>query len=332
MGLSPANINIALLFPVIIPLTIAFILFFSSGKNNRPKLFLSFAMFNTAFVFWGNYLYFNHEYYSYSFIHGFHIFSVLAIYPSLYIYFLLLTKQNKSRRQYLIHFIPAVFFMLGSDSLFFPFLNVSQRVYFLSEYRIHPTFDNLPLSILWFFRFLNVVVLFVQIVYYSIAIFKIQKKHSQNIQESFSNPWEFELNWIRFLNIVFVSSAALSILFYATNPVKLLGGQYIIYPFYLLSAVISLLGIIGNMQKDETKKVIEDPVSGNIIEEIKENELKNRLENFFNDKQPYLQPELKLTDVCSEIGSNRTYVSNLINEKYGMNFSQFVNQYRLKPG
>jgi AraC-like DNA-binding protein len=326
---SPSEkLNIALLIPVIIPFIIALILFFSSGKSNRPKLFLSLSMFNTAFVFWGNYLYFNHAYYHYSFIHGFHIFSVLAIYPSFYIYFLLLTQQKIRWKKYFLHFLPALLFMLVSDVIFFPFLNISERVYFLGEYRIHPTFDNLPLSILWIFRFLNVGAILVQVVLYSLAIFRLQKQHKTNIQECFSNPWEFDLNWIRVLNFILIASAIVSILFYTTNPVKLLGEQYITYPFYLLSGVISLLGILGNMQNPVLKNITDGQVVN--LNDLKGNELKLKLENYFIEKQPYLQPDLKLTDVCAQIGSNRTYVSNLINVNYGMNFSQFVNHYRLK--
>jgi len=168
----------------------------------------------------------------------------------------------------------------------------------------------------------------VQVVLYSLAIFRLQKQHKTNIQECFSNPWEFDLNWIRVLNFILIASAIVSILFYTTNPVKLLGEQYITYPFYLLSGVISLLGILGNMQNPVLKNITDGQVVN--LNDLKGNELKLKLENYFIEKQPYLQPDLKLTDVCAQIGSNRTYVSNLINVNYGMNFSQFVNHYRLK--
>jgi hypothetical protein len=107
-----------------------------------------------------------------------------------FIYFLLLTQQKIRWKKYFLHFLPALLFMLVSDVIFFPFLNISERVYFLGEYRIHPTFDNLPLSILWIFRFLNVGAILVQVVLYSLAIFRLQKQHKTNIQECFSNPWE----------------------------------------------------------------------------------------------------------------------------------------------
>ena len=51
---------------------------------------------------------------------------------------------------------------------------------------------------------------------------------------------------------------------------------------------------------------------------------------YFEADQPYLNPELSLTSVCKQVGTNRTYLSNIINSRFKMNFNAFVNQYRVK--
>ena len=43
----------------------------------------------------------------------------------------------------------------------------------------------------------------------------------------------------------------------------------------------------------------------------------------------YLNPKLTVKDLAREIGSNEKYVSNLINKKNNMNFSNFINIYRV---
>lgn len=53
-------------------------------------------------------------------------------------------------------------------------------------------------------------------------------------------------------------------------------------------------------------------------------------ERYIRTKQPYLNPGLKITDICSDLGKNRTYLSGFINKTYGMNFSRYINRYRLK--
>jgi AraC-like DNA-binding protein len=324
------SMHIALLGPVFIPLAIALVLFASAGKENRPKLFLSFSMLNASFVFFGNYLYFTHDYTFYSYVHGFHIASVLCIYPALYIYVMLLVQPQMNRKKLLLHFIPALSFMVLSDVIFFPFLNSNDRVYFLDQYRYNPSFDNIWLQILWVVRMANVVVLFIQIPFYSVLIYRHQKKHVQFVNESFSNPWNVNLNWLSILNTTFVASAFICIFFYAINPRKLLGDErYLIYPFYLLSGIIAVIGVLGNTQK----VIFQNEVHPEAINECyieTENELQKRLELYFDNKRPYLKDDLTIWDVSVELNTNRTYISNLINEKYGMNFSQFVNKYRVE--
>jgi AraC-like DNA-binding protein len=44
----------------------------------------------------------------------------------------------------------------------------------------------------------------------------------------------------------------------------------------------------------------------------------------------YLQPDVSLTQLSRELGTNRTYLSQLINQQLKMNFCNFINQYRLQ--
>ena len=88
------------------------------------------------------------------------------------------------------------------------------------------------------------------------------------------------------------------------------------------------MGILGNSQELIFKYEIvenEEPLPDVVVA----SELKQKLEDYFEREKPYLQPELKIWDICKELRTNRTYISNAINEGFGMNFSQFVNQYRV---
>ncbi|REC74686.1 hypothetical protein [Chryseobacterium rhizosphaerae] len=47
-------------------------------------------------------------------------------------------------------------------------------------------------------------------------------------------------------------------------------------------------------------------------------------------KKPYLDPYLKITDLVPVFATNRTYLSSFINTTYGLNFSMYINKFRLE--
>ena len=53
------------------------------------------------------------------------------------------------------------------------------------------------------------------------------------------------------------------------------------------------------------------------------------LETYIQRKKPYLNPNFKITDMMRDLNTNRTSLSSLINRTYGVNFSRFINRYRL---
>ncbi|GAB6011801.1 helix-turn-helix domain-containing protein [Viscerimonas tarda] len=55
-----------------------------------------------------------------------------------------------------------------------------------------------------------------------------------------------------------------------------------------------------------------------------------RFARYLRDKKPYLNPQLRITDVAADLHSNRSSVSALVNREYGMNFSRLINRNRLK--
>ncbi len=43
----------------------------------------------------------------------------------------------------------------------------------------------------------------------------------------------------------------------------------------------------------------------------------------------YLDKDLTIFDVTEKLGTNRTYVSRIINNEFGLNFATFVNNFRV---
>lgn len=57
---------------------------------------------------------------------------------------------------------------------------------------------------------------------------------------------------------------------------------------------------------------------------------RRRFERYVRKMRPYLNPELKITDLALAVQTNRCTLSRFINRQYGMNFSQYINWLRLQ--
>ena len=55
-----------------------------------------------------------------------------------------------------------------------------------------------------------------------------------------------------------------------------------------------------------------------------------RICELMEKEKPFLNPELKISDVASALGTNRTYLSDCINSQRDCSFTQFVNAYRVE--
>jgi AraC-like DNA-binding protein len=56
----------------------------------------------------------------------------------------------------------------------------------------------------------------------------------------------------------------------------------------------------------------------------------NKILTEFRENKLYLNNELTLHDVAKIVGSNRTYLSGIINQKFNQNFCAFVNGFRVQ--
>lgn len=55
----------------------------------------------------------------------------------------------------------------------------------------------------------------------------------------------------------------------------------------------------------------------------------NRMCRYIEDKKPFLDPAYSLDELVRALFSNKAYISKMINSMTGLNFSQFMNKYRV---
>ena len=57
--------------------------------------------------------------------------------------------------------------------------------------------------------------------------------------------------------------------------------------------------------------------------------LEKKLQQCMMKERLYLNPTLRITDVATAIGTNRTYLSDYLNKKLCITFPEYVNHYRV---
>jgi YesN/AraC family two-component response regulator len=58
--------------------------------------------------------------------------------------------------------------------------------------------------------------------------------------------------------------------------------------------------------------------------------LEEKLTRVMNTEKPFLDAKLTLNQLAKQIGSNEKYLSLFLNSKYEMNFSTYINSYRIE--
>ena len=111
--------------------------------------------------------------------------------------------------------------------------------------------------------------------------------------------------------------------------------------WWLLGGLLIILGTTAVVRLRKSKSNI--PMASDNSEETKDTEpaevpptdnsckeLMNRIFQLMETKHPYMNPELKVSDIADVLGVHRNTVSACINSQQGCTFSQFVNDYRLR--
>ncbi len=323
--------DILLILAFVVPFLLSGTILIGS-KGSLPRLVMGLALINAFYAFFANYFYFKKLIEVYIVLHSLHIASVLWLFPSIYLYVRSIVVTKDEFKKDLMHLLPGTLFGVVSAILFYGLLKQDERIYYLLFYRTGIEFFDFRLKLIYGFRMVDVAVIIAQVIFYSVVMIKIPAKYNEKLKEEYSNIDKFSINWIRWFNIALVLVGLLSILFYVFNPLDAANDLFLVCFLFIISLFMWVLGIWSFMQKSPG---LVSPYLVPVFQDSKrptedsENILAKALLDYFEKEQPFLNPELNLTSVCRHIGTNRTYLSNLINKNFGMNFNSFVNQYRV---
>lgn len=324
--------DIVTLLPFFVCLFWTAVMFIDFRRSNHPAKILSIFMGVSTILYFSHSLYFYGYSHAYSIIDPFYILVSLSVYPIFYIYIKSLTNKPELSLAYFYFFIPAIT------------LSILSFISHLFFYYLIDVVGKLS-------RLIFVIQVFWCVVYGGGYIRDYHKK----IREYYSSTESRELGWLNRMLFLLFFTGIISVI------AGLIGREYfsnstvlLMLPSILFSTMLFYIGHTGYLQKfsvfdfnfesaekgeiglnlsidNHSKASGEETIENlRITQEKTREKLQKELSILFEQKQIFRRTDLRITDVSVELGSNRSYVSAVVNMFYNTNFSDFVNHYRVE--
>jgi len=265
-----------------------------------------------------------------------YIFVSLSIFPLYYLFMVSTTKESIHQPKYVWHVIPAFFFsfLYGAVSL-----TLTHKQYDEFTLRFLHATSLSPLSISYRPDQLAIIFLISrafylsQIILYVFLGLRLSKNWKRRLEESVSETEGKELRQIEILSGICLFMAIIGFFvdsfgrfFIPNHPLLLLLPAFLFTPLFFKAGLIGYKHNFSVLDLEEDEKYI-------LLEGVEYYEqpskIRQRLELLMVEKQIYLTPDLRISTLCEELHTNRTYLSQVLNEELKENFNFFINKYRV---
>lgn len=301
-----AGISIAVFFELL--------LIFKKHKTPSDKILIVWMFIISVHMFMFFMIY-SEENLNYPFLLGVELPLPLIHGVMLYLYVASSTRQAPKKRMLLaLHFVP----FTAAYAYLIP--------YFLlpAEQKIH-IYQNNGVGYEAFMKIIFAAYVITGISYQVWSILLLER-HRKNILNQFSDIEKRDLTWLRIL------VWGMAVIWF----VVILDLQDF-YVFLTVTFFVFVIGFFGIKQvavypqkpleaeKKEKGKYLKSGLKKDLSEE-----LYTKLKQLMEIKKPFTKNDLLINDLASEFNVHPNYLSQVINEKEGRNFYEFVNHYRLE--
>ncbi|GET32376.1 transcriptional regulator [Prolixibacter bellariivorans] len=258
--------------------------------------------------------------------------TLLTLHPIfLYNYVLTLTNEKRKLKSILLSFSPAI--LVGI--MMYPYFQMPMEV----KYRFVNSGERIPLNVLP-----SVIVSGGCFIWYIVATFKALKKHKQQILQVYSYRDNVDLLWLRRLAVTFsfffFFDMGLAIVF-SIIEIPLAWTDFSFY--IMLTFFIFILGYFGYRQGEifrfEPLNIAREAHESRAKEELHDHKAEipvineadaQKLSALMKEEQPFLESSLTINDLSRMMDMPPHQLSRVINRHFGMNFFEYVNQYRIE--
>ncbi|MFZ2283984.1 MAG: AraC family transcriptional regulator [Lutibacter sp.] len=310
----------------------AILLFQKKTRALHDKILILWLLYLGLFI--GVYSFYSHELFTHFKLLSISFISLFLLH-GVFLYFYitaLVSSKNIFNKTNLIHFAPFVLFNCYLLVIsFFP--NSSEMI------RLDYAEANSSPPFLFIF-FLIATILSGPL--YFVGSVRLFKKLDINIFNNFSSSEEIDLIWLRKLVYIFgIIWTALIVITVIHHVFNLFSMVFCTDGLFLsLSVFVILIGYFGLKQQvifsgdTENEQIFVEETkvkyAGSRLTEAEANQFVDKLNNFMVTEKPYLNPNLTLQELASELEISTHYLSQIINEKFNLNFFDYINQFRVE--
>jgi AraC-like DNA-binding protein len=253
--------------------------------------------------------------------------------PFLFLYIsALIDHKTQFRKEKLLHFIPFILF-----NLFIVIASFIPEI--LERIRLDHVESEHGVPLL-----LNVFLLLTVISgpFYFILSILLFKKLDINIFNNFSSYENVNLDWLRKLVYTFGFIWTVLMIFATVHHVfQMFSWIFCTHGLTLsLSAFIILIGYYGLKQKEifiqfpnQNTEYVTEPKTKYAEIFLKVTDIEqyvSKIRHFMAAEKPYLNADLSLPELANRLDIPSHHLSRVINEQFGANFFDFINQYRIE--
>ena len=315
-----------------------------SAAHDKLRLWLWQFMVVAMLLYVGHAVFFNHYTTIVPFTDTLYCACNLMVFPLYHVYIkgLSVPRYLDNRRQQLhdrcLLFLPPLVIALVIGVLYL-MMSSAERSDFIETYLYHNKFSGLSgLS------FLQAVVHHIAKLYFAIQVITIfilgyrnLRQYKNIIDNTFADTEDKRLGKIQIILILFVAGVFLAFVSNIIGRWRFLDDTSLLaIPSLFFSTLLFMIGYVGSRTVFSISNVNDNeltPSSPSIAENDNEqttSSLAVSLEQLMDERQLYLQHDLKISDVAALLYTNRTYIQHTIQELSGESFTKYVNRKRIE--
>ena len=170
-------------------------------------------------------------------------------------------------------------------------------------------------------------------VYMHIFVIRYRKR----MFNTYSYTERIDVLWVLFACYAFFASHILySIAFefttWISETVFNVTGMFLWWIVFKMASRHKVLRMLSGRTQpnDDNESILDENSMIKTTKQIREKHIASQLPKIMEEKKFYLNPKLSIVDIAVALGTNKTYLSDYLNNTLKLTFNDFVNQFRVK--
>lgn len=180
--------------------------------------------------------------------------------------------------------------------------------------------------------------LFLQTTPYMAACFVVIMQYRRQIKDYYSSVDKLNLTWMLYVVGAFFLMWMVDLLNFILADLGVINSvaeSYLTFLSLMINFAFAILIFYKALQHPEIFTGIAEPdrrpkYEQSRLTDAEKKEYRDKLEQYFANEKPFLNPELTINDVAHALDISAKYLSQVINESLQKNFYDFINSYRIE--